>query len=65
MLSPCGRYLCLSSIGNDITLYETRTGTILQKVIGSPYGIKNIKFSADSRKLIFGSTQRICLWNIR
>jgi hypothetical protein len=33
--------------------------------MGTPTATKAIKFSKNSEKLIYGSTQMLCLWNIR
>lgn len=38
---------------------------MLQQVIGAQNATKAIRFSKNSSKLIYGSTQMLCLWNIR
>lgn len=64
VMSPCGKYFCVHESSNEMYLYETESGSKIQKVLGSTFSVKSIKFSGNSRKMIYGSTQIVCLWNI-
>lgn len=64
-LAPNGSYFAVHESNNLITLYSTADGSILQKICDVPPSVKNIRFSQNSQKLIFASTQTLCLWSIR
>lgn len=64
-ISQCGKYFYIHDNNNTIQLYDTRNCIILQLIYGVPISTKAIKFSKNSNKLIYGSTQMLCLWNIK
>lgn len=63
-LSQCGKYFYVHDSNNIIYLYDTKSCTIIQQIIGAPVSTKAIRFSKNSLKLIYASTQMLCLWNI-
>ena len=59
-----GKYFFIHNSNNDIYLYDSKTGTIIEKIFGAPYSTKIVKFSGNSRKIIYGNTQLLCMWDI-
>lgn len=47
-LSHCGKYFFIHDSNNVIYLYDTRSGTVVQQILGVPLSIKTIKFSGNS-----------------
>lgn len=64
-LSPNGQYFIIYEMANTISIYETKSGEIVQKIFDVPPSIKTVRFSKDSLKMIYGSSQILCLWSIR
>lgn len=64
-LSPNGKLIIVFESNYNISIYDTSTGALLQKIVGTPTITKYFKISKDSQKLIFASSQMLCLWSIR
>jgi WD40 repeat protein len=63
-ISTCGKYFFVHDFSNIISLYDIRSGVLIQQIFGAPPSTKTIKFSKNLEKVIFGSTQMICIWNV-
>lgn len=47
-LSQCGKYFYVHDSSDNIYLYDTKYGILIQKVLGVPISIKSIRFSKNS-----------------
>lgn len=64
-LSSNGYYFAVFESNNVISVYETKSCSLLQRALDVPHSIKHIRFSKSSTKMLFASTQILSLWNIR
>jgi hypothetical protein len=62
-LCKSGKYFFIHFSNNDIFLYDTVTGSKVQKIIGAPYSTRIVRFSGNGRKIIYGNTQLLCMWD--
>jgi WD40 repeat protein len=49
---------------NAVGVYCTRTGQQIEKVMGIPRSCGSFSLSGNSRKLLFGNNNTLCLWNV-
>lgn len=63
-ISKCGKFIVAHYNDNFVYVINAITGKDIETVMGIPQGTRNFYFSDNSRKLIFGSNQIICIWSI-
>lgn len=63
--SLCGNYFFVVDFNYVLYIYDTQTATILQKIYGLNNSIKDVKFSQNFSRLLYGNSQLLCLWDLR
>lgn len=63
-LSSCGTFFVASFTDSTVSLFDTRLGNEITKVIGVPLSTYIFVISGNGKKLLYGNNQQICLWNI-
>ena len=64
-ISRCGTFIVAHYNDNFVYILNAITGKDIQTVMGVPPGSRNFYFSGNSKKLIFGNNQTVCIWSIK
>ena len=63
-ISKCGTFFLASFTDNSVSLFDTKTGSELTKVIGVPTSCSNFLIYDNGRRILYGNNQTVCLWSI-
>jgi hypothetical protein len=64
VLAHSGKFLLVHYSDNTVALVSVKDGREFSSIIGVPRGSSIFVLSKNSKKLLFGNNQQICLWDI-